>query len=110
MLPNLDEHKRKRGGATTTLGDALKAYFKESGLDTRMRDFAVFDAWRKALGTELCKRARAIQFKSGTLVVETESAAHRSELSSFTGEQFRQRANQILGGERITKITYKLKH
>ena len=88
----------------------MQSYFKEAGLDTRMRDFRIFDAWREALGTELCKRARAIQFRSGTLVVETESAAHRSELASFTGEQYRQRANQILGGERIQKITYKLKH
>ena len=93
-----------------TLGEALDGYLKESGLIKHMRDFKVIDAWRQALGPELCKRARAIQFRAGTLVVETESAAHRHELSSFTGETYRQRANEILGSTRIHKVTYKLKH
>ncbi|MCB9912687.1 MAG: DUF721 domain-containing protein [Planctomycetes bacterium] len=105
----LKEVPRRRGG-TTTLNEALNAFLKQSGLDKQMRDFAVYDAWRKALGPELCKRARAVQFKAGKLVVETESAAHRHELSSFTGESFRRRANEILGSERIHQITYKLKH
>ncbi|MEZ6002903.1 MAG: DUF721 domain-containing protein [Planctomycetota bacterium] len=97
-------------GRQTTLGDALKAFLQESGLDKRMRESVVFDAWHKALGPEFSKRARAIQFRSGNLVVETESAAHRHQLVSFTGERFRRRANEILGADRILKVTYKLKH
>ncbi|MFT4647108.1 MAG: hypothetical protein ACI9X4_000315 [Glaciecola sp.] len=93
----------------TTMEQALKALFKETGLDQQMRDFAVFDAWRKALGTEFCKRARAVQFRSGVLTVETESSAQRHELASFTGESYRQKANTILGMERIRRVTYKLK-
>ena len=92
------------------MGQALDGFLKESGLLKNMREFKIYDAWRQALGPELCKRARAIQFRAGTLVVETESAAYRHELSSFTGEGFRQRANEILGSPRIHKVTYKLKH
>lgn len=88
---------------------ALKALFKETGLDQQMRDFAVFDAWRRALGSEFCKRARAVQFRNGTLTVETESSAQRHELSSFTGESYRQKANTILGADRIRRIQFKLK-
>ncbi len=93
-----------------TLGEALEGYLKESGLLKPMRDFKILDAWREALGPELSKRARAIQFRAGTLIVETESAAYRHELSAFTGEAFRQKANQILGAQRIQNVTYKLKH
>ena len=88
---------------------ALKALFKETGLDRKMRDFAVFDAWRQALGTEFCKRARAVQFRNGVLTVETESSAQRHELASFTGESYRQKANSILGVDRIQRINFKLK-
>ena len=87
----------------------LKALFKETGLDQQMRDFAVYDAWRQALGKDFSKRARAVQFRGGVLTVETESSAQRHELASFTGESYRQQANNILGTERIKRITYKLK-
>ncbi len=92
-----------------TMQQALKSLFKETGLDQKMRDFAVYDAWRQALGPEFSKRARAVHFRNGLLTVETESSAQRHELASFTGESYRQQANTILGADRIRRITYKLK-
>ena len=66
-------------------------------------------AWREALGRELAPRARAVRFKGGELLVEVHSAAHRQELSSFTGEGFRKSANQRLGAEIIRRVTFRLK-
>ena len=66
-------------------------------------------AWREALGVEFAQRARAVRFKGGELLVEVGSAAHRQELSAFTGEGFRRRANQRLGAEIIRRVTFRLK-
>ena len=43
------------------------------------------------------------------LLVEVESSAHLQELKQFTGEDFRRRANERLGRERIRRVVFKLK-
>jgi hypothetical protein len=89
--------------------EAMHSFLKTSGLDRHMRDFPVFEAWRTAAGENVARRARAVRFRDGELVVEVESAAHLQELKSFTGEGLRQRANQPFGREVIRSIAFKLK-
>lgn len=74
-----------------------------------MRDLPVFEAWRTAAGENVARRARAVRFRDGELVIEVESAAHLQELKSFTGETLRQRANERFGREVIRRIVFKLK-
>ena len=89
--------------------DALKEYLRESGLGTRLRYWQIYQAWSKALGIKLSKRARPVRFERGVLTVELESAAHMHELKNFTGENYRIQANKILGSERIARVEFKLK-
>ena len=74
-----------------------------------MRHVAVFQAWNAALGTALARRARPVRFERGELVVEVDSAAHYQELAAFTGEGFRERANEGLGEPSIRRVTFRLK-
>lgn len=97
--------KRTRGGLTS-IQDALQGYLKSKGLK-RPLSGKVFSAWRKALGEQLGKRAVPVRFKDGELVLEVESAAHLQELRNFTGEGYRVRANEILGGEHIQRVTFR---
>ena len=90
-------------------GDALKGYLKSSGLDQKFRELPVFDAWIEAVGEALARRARPVRFHAGELTVEVESAAHRQELVSFSGEQYRKLANRRLGRETIERVLFKLK-
>ena len=99
----------ERRGGVVSMGDAMKSYLDASGLGEKLRDWPVYDAWRQALGPELSRRARAVAFRRGELVVEVESAAHKQELESFTGEQYRRLANQHLRSERIARVAFKLK-
>ena len=87
----------------------MRLFLKQSGLGARLGDGKVYDAWRASLGVELAKRARAVSFRAGELVVEVESSPHLAELKGFTGESYRQEANRRLGSERIRRINYKLK-
>lgn len=89
--------------------DALKEYLRESGLGPRLRHHQVYEAYGRALGPALSKRAQPVRFQSGRLTVEVESAAHMHELANFSGETIRRKANQILGAEQIARVEFKLK-
>jgi hypothetical protein len=78
-------------------------------LSRRLKDAAVFDAWREAVGEDLAQRARAVGFARGELCVEVESAAHLHELRNYTGERFREAANRLLGEARILRLALRLK-
>jgi len=93
----------------SSLGDAMRAFLAESGLATKLRDWPVLEAWSKAAGEQLARRARAVRFQDGELLVEVESAAHLQELKSFTGERYRRLANEHLGRESIRRVVFKLK-
>ena len=101
--------KRRDRRIAVPLKDALKEYLKESGLAPKLRHWDIYSAFGKALGRNLSKRARPVRFQRGILTVEVESAAHLHELANFSGESVRIQANQILGGERITRVDFKLK-
>lgn len=96
-------------GGIGSLGQALKTFLKDSGLGARLRDWPVYEAWAKALGDDLARRARAVDFKYGKLHVEVESAAHLAELKNFTGERYRHLANRHLGSDKIQSVAFKLK-
>ena len=63
----------------------------------------VFEAWTRALGETMSKRAIPVRFHDGELLVEVESAVHLQELKNFTGEPYRRQANARLEGEVIRR-------
>ena len=87
----------------------MDQFLRQAGLDRRLGDARVLSAWHAALGPDLAARARAVRFRAGELTVEVQSAAHRQELASFTGEDFRRAANQRLGAETIRRVSFRLK-
>ena len=88
--------------------DALTAYLRDTGLDSKLAQARVFRAWSDAVGEPLAKRARAVRFQGGELLVEVQSAPHLHELTTFTGERYRVLANQKLGAPRITRVVFQL--
>jgi hypothetical protein len=95
------------------LKDAVGGFLRASGLSTRMRHLEVFSAWNRAVGESLARRAKPVRFERGDLVVEVDSAAHHQELVGFTGDDCRERANQLLaripGGPTIRRAIFRLK-
>lgn len=99
-----------RRGSLVPVRDAIEGFLKDSGMAPRMRSARVLAAWKEAVGPALARRARAVRFQRGELVVEVGSAPHLAELESFTGETYRRAANAALGDERIQRVTFRLKH
>jgi hypothetical protein len=89
---------------------AIDGFLSGSGVGTRMRHAAVYDAWREVIGPAMTRRAKPVRFDKGELVVEVDSAAHMHELEGFTGENHRRAANARMGVERIRRVTFRLKH
>ena len=92
----------------TSIHDALAAYLHKTGLDSKLAQARVFGAWREAVGETLAKRARAVRFQGGELLVEVQSAPHLHELTNFTGDRYRALANKKLGGPRIARVVFQL--
>ena len=89
--------------------DAMSRFLRASGLATQMRSWPVFQAWIAAAGVDLARHARPVRFERGELLVEVGSAAHYQELAAFTGESYRERANERLPRPEIRRIVFRLK-
>lgn len=92
----------------STLGEALTAFLRESGLSRGLARAEVFAAWDRSLGPRGAPHARPVAFEGGELRVEVDSAAHMHELQNFTAERHRIAANRLLGEERIRRVAIKL--
>lgn len=112
-----DEHTLGRGRAKVPTGDrkglasldvALASFLKKSGLGARFGPPPAFRAFKEAAGAAFARHARPVRFARGELVVQVSSAPHLAELKGFRGEEIRVRANRILGGEEVRKITFRL--
>lgn len=102
------EAEEKRGGVLP-LTDAVQHYLRASGLDLKLKDFPVFDAWNQAVGKELAQRISPVRYRRGELLVEVGSASDLHELSCYTGEPFRHAANRRLGRNEILSVVFKIK-
>ena len=104
-----DRARRKHERGPTSIGDALRDFLRDSGLSQHLRRGTVLDAWSRALGRDLARRARPVRFARGELCVEVDSAAHMHELVSFTGERYRELANGLLGKPEIQRVVFRLR-
>jgi hypothetical protein len=108
--PCLEQHLplEPRRGGIAPIQVVMNRYLRHSGLASKLRNVAIFKAWRDALGIQLATRARPVRFENGELEVTVRSAALLQELSNFTGEQYRTHANLRLGSERIQRVVFRL--
>jgi hypothetical protein len=100
--------KEQRKGQQVILGDAVKRYMRTSGISARESAGAIFSAWNDAAEALLGTRVPAVRFKGGELVAETASSAQLQELKSFQGEELRREANRRLGGEKISRVSFRI--
>jgi hypothetical protein len=92
----------------TTIQDVLQSFLKTNGISrSRGVVVAVFQAWEMSIGKDLAKRARPVRFDRGELTVEVDSPAFRHELTSYTGETYRQQTNDILERELVHRMIFK---
>jgi hypothetical protein len=109
MANRRKEREVDRRGGLAPLRVAIDGFLNTSGMAPRLRGAQVLGAWREVVAPAVARRARAVRFDRGELVVEVASAPCLHELESFTGENYRRAANARLGSERIRRVTFRLK-
>jgi len=103
------EREARRSRPSGHIGEAIRQFLRDSGLQGSASHERVFRAWTAAAGPAWSAQAVPVSFRSGQLTVEVASSVHLHELRSFKGESYRARANASLGGDVIRKVAFKLR-
>ena len=81
----------------------LPELLRELGLEAGMMGWRAVREWPDAVGPQVARRARAVAFQEGTLVVEVDGSAWLHELSILRRELVRQ-LNRRLGGPHVRDL------
>ena len=83
-----------------SIGEALVAYLRESGLEKPVLEVQVEEAWPRVMGNVVTGLTQSVQMKDGVLIVRVRSAALKAQLFENRFELIR-RLNQEVGAPAI---------
>jgi len=86
-----------------SLGDALRAYLRNSPFRHKMNEYRIQALWEKEMGKTISRYTDSLRLVQGKLLITTHVAALKQELS-FSRETIRQRLNEALGEGVIEEV------
>lgn len=89
------------------IGGAVKEALRRLNLDTRMRGYAVWGVWDKAVGDTVAQQAQPAFVRGGILCVRCSSSAWMQQLHFMKGT-IREELNRLLGREVIKDIRFQM--
>lgn len=98
----------KRGGVAS-MGEAVSTYLRWSGIDRKVGDLRVLQAWSEVVDEQVAGHTRAVRFQMGILTVEVDSAPHFHEFANFKSAELKRAINHQLGSVRLRRIDFRLK-
>lgn len=87
------------------IGDLIRQYLREEGLETPLNQQRLISAWGVVLGNGILNYTADIFIKNQTLWVKITSSVIRQELS-YAREQIVRRLNNHVGAQVITEIKF----
>jgi predicted nucleic acid-binding Zn ribbon protein len=87
----------------TPLGAVLQALLKQTGLDKKMKEFSVLEAWDEVVGLSVARATTSKKFEHGKLIVIMVSPVWRAEIKMRV-EPIRQALNERAGAEVVKEI------
>lgn len=95
----------KRNANEAPLKDVLDRWLKAYGLEDKMKEMEVINAWPELMGVAIANRTKEISIKNGKLVLKLDSSVMRDEL--LHGKSIIiQRVNEFAGKEIIFDIWF----
>ncbi len=88
------------------IGDVLKEYLKQEGLNEGILRVRVFEAWDLVVGDKFVNYTAEKYFKNGRLICSINSSAARSNLFADRAS-IQERINKILGEDVVTSVFIK---
>ncbi len=88
---------------TRNIGEVIREFLKEAGLENKMKEASVIGEWENLLGKSVARATGKLYLKEGTLYVYLTSSVVRNELQMLQ-EDIIKRLNELAGEELIKKI------
>lgn len=85
----------------------VKGTLHRLNLDTRMREYAVWGVWDKAVGDAIAHQAQPAFVRGGILFVKCSSSAWMQQLHFMKGK-IRDELNRLLGQEVVKEIRFQI--
>ncbi|MBQ9165142.1 MAG: DUF721 domain-containing protein [Bacteroidaceae bacterium] len=94
--------KRKRA---ICIGDLLRHYLREEGLETPLNQHRLINSWSEVMGNGILKYTGELFIKNQTLWVQIKSSVLRQELN-IGRQQIVKRLNEHVGAQVIADIKF----
>ena len=91
---------------TQSIGEAIRAYLKESKLEKPLKERQLISTWESLLGKSIARATRDIYIKDGKLYVFLTSSVIRNELYMLQDEIIR-KLNESAGEELLSGMVLK---
>ena len=91
---------------TEQIGDAIRKFLRQSGLESPLNEFRLVDAWRDVVGPTIFKYTLNLYIRNQTLFVHLSSSVLRQELQ-MQREMLVNHLNQQVGVNVIVNIVFR---
>ena len=91
---------------TEQIGDAIRKFLRQSGLESPLNEFRLVDAWRDVVGPTISKYTLNLYIRNQTLFVHLSSSVLRQELQ-MQREMLVNHLNQQVGASVIVDIVFR---
>ena len=105
MPDHAAETSRRGGLRVESISRVLPALLRELGLEAGVLGWRAVTEWPAAVGPRVARRARAVSFKDGTLLIEVEGSSWRYELGFLKRDLLRQ-LNRHLGTQWVRDLEF----
>lgn len=91
---------------TEQIGDAIRKFLRQSGLESPLNEFRLVDAWRDVVGPTISKYTLNLYIRNQTLIVHLSSSVLRQELQ-MQREMIVRHLNEKVGASVIVDIVFR---
>ncbi|MCQ2269508.1 MAG: DUF721 domain-containing protein [Bacteroidaceae bacterium] len=95
-----------RRGRAESVGEVLRKYLRQEGLETPLNQFRLIDKWNELLGPGIAAYTGEIYIKNQTLYVQIKSPALKNNLM-MERERLAKRLNEAVGAQVISNIIFR---
>jgi predicted nucleic acid-binding Zn ribbon protein len=97
---------KTRVNKTVSLKEELDEFMKYFGVDGRMQEMKIYEAWETCVGESIAKHSAPVEIKNYKLFVKAENAVWRYELSLRKTEII-ESLNKVLNKSIIKEIVFR---
>lgn len=97
---------KTRMNKTVSLKDEMDEFLKYMGVDGKMQELKIFDAWKECVGESIANHSTPEGIKHTKLFVKAENAVWRYELS-LRKEEIIENLNRVLKKNVIKEIVFR---